>query len=180
MSNPLTITTTLIGMHLWACSDGGANDIFSLSDRIVNVTSGLPSGKAMADLGPDVSVGSLYSPLASLTGSPTAYLWKKLSGPGIVSFSEASALEPEVSFDSDGDYVISLTISNGYDSASGELKLSVKASKPVATITGNPEDINADTVLDVSVSSTEDGYFYYKLIETDAGIVATRSTTLVS
>ena len=121
------------------------------SDRICkrNLEAPPVAEKLAVDLGPDVSVGSLYSPLASLTGSPTAYLWKKLSGPGIVSFSEASALEPEVSFDSDGDYVISLTISNGYDSASGELKLSVKASKPVATITGNPEDINADTVLDI-------------------------------
>ena len=88
MSNLLTITTTLIGMHLWACSDGGANDtILSGAIESVNVTSGLPVAEKLAvDLGPDVSVGSLYSPLASLTGSPTAYLWKKLSGPGIVSF----------------------------------------------------------------------------------------------
>jgi hypothetical protein len=162
----------LFGLYSAACSEGGANDtILTSAIESVNITSSTQSADEellLVSLGKDVSVSSDLSPFARVTGQPTSYIWQMQSGSGVASFSDPSIVNPVISFDSDGSYKISLTISNGLASASDEFTVIFKGSKPEATLSGYPVGLNADTVLDVTVSSTEAGYYYYKIIESDS------------
>ena len=173
MSNLLTLTLMLFGLPSGACSDSGVQDtILANAIESVNITSGaeLPLEDLLSvSLGEDMSATADLNGLATITGTPTSYLWKMESGAGMASFSDSSIADPIISFDTDGDYTISLTISNAITSATDEVIVSYKGSKPEATLSGYPEDLNDDTVLDVTVTSTEDGYYYYKVIESDSG-----------
>ena len=172
MSKLLTITLLLFGLHSGACSDGGVRDtILTSAIESVNITSGseLAEDEPLTlSLEEDFFANSEVSPTAVIGGEAISYQWKMESGPGNAVFSDASTLNPSIAFDLDGDYVISLTISDASDSVSDEVRITYKGSKPEASVAGQPENLNAETSLDVTVSSTEDGYYYYKIIEGDS------------
>src|SRR5690606_26298666 len=57
--------------------------------------------------------------------SALSYLWSRLSGPGVVSFGNASALNTAASFSAPGTYVLQLTASDGQLSSSDTLTITV-------------------------------------------------------
>ena len=88
---------------------------------------------ASATLDGTVSDDGLPNPPAAVTAT-----WSKTSGPGTVTFGNASAVDTTASFSQDGSYVLRLTANDGALSASDEL-----------TVTVNP---NNSQMLDVQVS----------------------------
>ncbi len=63
------------------------------------------------NVGADLTIRALTS-LAPSSSGATIYAWSKVSGPGTVTFSAASAKNTNISASADGSYVIRLTVSN--------------------------------------------------------------------
>ena len=70
--------------------------------------------------------GSPYTLQGTATGSGTiTQTWSKTSGPGTVTFSNATALSPSATFSSVGTYTLTLTATNGTQSASASVTIGV-------------------------------------------------------
>ncbi|MCP6727552.1 MAG: DUF5011 domain-containing protein [Patescibacteria group bacterium] len=76
------------------------------------------------------------------------YLWTSESGPGTITFGSASAEGTTVSADTDGVYVIRLTVTdNAENTGFDEFQLTWDTTAPVITILGNdPETVEVDTI----------------------------------
>jgi hypothetical protein len=86
----------------------------------------LPGG---ASLDGTVSDDGLPNPPASLTTT-----WSKLSGPGTVSFANASATDTTVFFSAPGDYVLRLTTNDGAAAVSDDINVTVNPAPPGSNI----------------------------------------------
>jgi uncharacterized protein len=64
------------------------------------------------------------------TGPPPTVRWRKRSGPGRVSFADATALETTATFTAPGAYVLELTADNGESKASSTLSVKVEQPPP--------------------------------------------------
>jgi len=54
------------------------------------------------------------------------YTWTKVSGPGMVSFADPNAVDTVVSFSAPGTYVLQLTATDGRQSASDQVTITVQ------------------------------------------------------
>lgn len=115
-----------------------ADSLLATTDTLsVTVSAAPPSNQSpTVNAGPDASItlpataalsGSasddgLPNPPASLT-----YQWTKVSGPGVVTFSDSSILSPQATFSIAGTYVLRLTASDSVASSSDSLSVVVSA-----------------------------------------------------
>ena len=60
-----------------------------------------------------------------LPNGTLSYSWSKVSGPGIATFANASAVDTSVSFSAAGDYVLQLEVSDGALTGSGNATITV-------------------------------------------------------
>lgn len=74
-------------------------------------------------------------------GKAKTYSWKKVSGPGIVTFVNPSAVNTTVTFSTKGVYELSLTVNDGELSAADNIIITVN--------NGITEDINNDSKVDI-------------------------------
>jgi hypothetical protein len=65
--------------------------------------------------------------------SPLTAIWSKVSGPGSVTFANPSSPTTTVSFPQSGSYVLRLSASDGLQSASDDVAVTVNAAPPMAT-----------------------------------------------
>jgi len=126
-----------------------------------------PNTAPLVDAGPDKSVTLPAS--ASLAGSVTddglpaggtlTALWSVASGPGSVSFTDATAPSTAASFTAAGQYVLTLTGSDGELSASDTVTVSVSAATGVivteARATAGSDDAEERASGSVSLSSSD-------------------------
>ena len=88
----------------------------------VDQTITLPSG---AVLDGTVSDDGLPNPPGSITSN-----WSQVSGPGVATFGNSSAIDTAVSFSAEGTYVLRLTVDDSALSANDEVEISVNAQPP--------------------------------------------------
>lgn len=101
-----------------------------------------PSGDAgtppTANAGADVAAhDQIATPAYTLAGSatgdaPITYLWEKVSGPGTVTFVDATDPETDVTFEWPGTYVLKLTATN--DAGSDEDDVTIVVTAPLASL----------------------------------------------
>ena len=103
---------------------------------------------ASANLDGTVTDDGLPDPPGAVTAA-----WSKVSGPGAVTFGNASAVDTTVSFSQTGTYVLRLTANDGELLSSDDVTLTVNAGTPV-TVDFGPE---ADTYIYQSFPSTQYG-----------------------
>lgn len=85
------------------------------------------------NVGLDVIARSSYNLDASSTDG-TIFLWSKISGPGIITFSDGSAEDTSVSADADGSYVLRLTVTDvAGNTAFDELNFEWDTTAPIFT-----------------------------------------------
>ena len=130
---------------------------FSSTDDVAITVSPVPNAAPFANAGTDQSIELPSS--ASLQGSasddglpnPPATLtttWSQVSGPGTVSFANASALNTSASFSTDGTYVLRLTANDGQLSDTDDVSITVSP-EPMACI-----DIDFDNGFNGWVNTT--------------------------
>lgn len=86
--------------------------------------------------------------------------WSKVSGPGVVSFVDASAAVTSASFSVAGTYVLRLTADDGASSSTDDVTITVNASGAVVLLPGPPNDPANNHVPDIfipDVSAAEVG-----------------------
>lgn len=88
----------------------------------------------------------------SATGA-TSYLWSKISGPGAVTFADATSLDTTCIFDTDGAYVLRLTATNADGSTSDDVTITVTATL-AALLTRMQTGARVNTGYEVDVSTT--------------------------
>lgn len=84
------------------------------------------SVNAGSDAGFDMLSASPCTLSGSATGA-TSYLWSKVSGPGAVTFADATAVSTTCICDADGAYVLRLTATNAGGSTSDDVTITVTA-----------------------------------------------------
>jgi hypothetical protein len=88
--------------------------------------------------GVDQNVNAFTAAVLAGTASSTyacaafTYAWTKISGPGNVTFTAPAALNTNASFDASGVYVLRLTVSDGLNSATDDIQITVINAAPVA------------------------------------------------
>ena len=85
----------------------------------------LPATATMAGTMTD---DGIPNPPAALTAT-----WSKASGPGTATFTNGSALNTSVSFSQPGSYVLRLSASDGLQSSTDDVSVTVNAAAPLAT-----------------------------------------------
>ncbi|MCA9385379.1 S-layer homology domain-containing protein [Candidatus Dojkabacteria bacterium] len=93
-----------------------------------------------------------------LPGAGLSYSWTKVSGPGTVSFGNATAIDTTAEFTSSGIYVLRLTANDGELSGSDTITVTVNASPtstptPTGTLTPTPTP-NAAPVVDAGATAS--------------------------
>ncbi|NCI46778.1 glycoside hydrolase family 127 protein [Sediminibacterium soli] len=107
------VTTTRMKLEL----DSADRGLATLLEWVVVKAPGSPNPKPLVNAGLDRDVlinGKTYLDASVRSVSPvSAIAWKKVSGPGTVSFSDASAMKGSANFSALGDYVLSLAANEG-------------------------------------------------------------------
>ena len=145
-------------------SDGVDSDVKSFSWTIESPANQAPIADAGADqaivlpgsatLQGDATDDGFPNPPGTLTTT-----WSKLSGPGTVSFTNASTLNTSASFSIDGSYVLRLTVTDGQLSDSDDITISVGPvpnSAPVANA-GADQAIVLPATATLQGDATDDG-----------------------
>ncbi len=91
------------------------------------------------------AVVTLNGTVSDADGDPVASTWSKVTGPGVVTFTDAASAATSASFSQVGGYTLRLTASDGSNSAYDECVITVKATPTVtawptaaAIVEGNP------------------------------------------
>jgi hypothetical protein len=123
------------------------NELLVLASTTTTVHGGLMSFAGVADQPPSVYAGHDLSGMGSTTvaldgsaieGEPNpagamTVTWSKVSGPGNVTFGNASARDTSASFDEPGAYVLRLTAIDGGLSASDDVQITIGGASQVST-----------------------------------------------
>ncbi|KPK24958.1 MAG: hypothetical protein AMJ70_00265 [Dehalococcoidia bacterium SG8_51_3] len=127
-----------------------------------NFTTG--NQRPSVDAGPDQTVTLLESALLDGTvtddglpdppGSVTI-TWNQVSGPGIVTFDDATAADTIASFSTDGVYILRLTASDGEASNSDEVTIAVDNDPPVAVDDSASTTVNKPVTIDVAANDSD-------------------------
>jgi hypothetical protein len=128
-----SVTFPAIGTYVFTLS---ANDgELAASDAITVVVTGVVNQPPVAEAGADQSI-TLPVDAIALTGGGTddgfpggslTYQWSKVSGPGTVSFANASAASTSASFAAEGAYVLNLHVSDGQLASDDTIGVTVSA-----------------------------------------------------
>lgn len=99
----------------------------------------------------------LNGTLVSDDGTPVAATtkWQQLDGPGLVTFDDANALNPTVSFSMPGVYVLRLTATDGELSHRDEVTITVTGASAVLTLDAGIAATNTNTTGDSSDDAEE-------------------------
>ena len=149
-----TIVFTATDPGLASDSDGAVFTVTAVNDPPV-VDAGLDQTivlPASANLDATVTDDGLPDP------STVIVTWTQFSGPGIVTFTEASAIDTTASFSISGTYVLQLTADDGELTASDQLTVTVHPENQPPLVDAGPGQIIAwpdSTLLDGTV--TDDG-----------------------
>jgi hypothetical protein len=140
-----------------------ANDSeFSVADEM-SVTVSAPNYGPAVNAGPDQTItlpsNAALSGTATDDGQPAgstlAVAWTKVSGPGNITFENATAAATKVSFDAPGMYVLRLSASDGDLTAVDELKVTVRPENHAPVVDAGPDQtitLPSGTALNGSVS----------------------------
>ncbi|MBN1781765.1 DNRLRE domain-containing protein [bacterium] len=144
---------------------GSYNDVASFDDIAVTL---LDPAALTVDAGPDrvISLNETLTLQASVLPAGTPVLWEKVSGPGTVSFSDADAVNSQVSFDQIGTYMLSLTADNGENTVSDNVTVEVTETLITGTAALNPR---ADNYLE----TIENDIYTRTYVNTAHGILLT-------
>ena len=111
---------------------------------------------ATANLSGTVTDDGLPNPPATVTTT-----WSKVSGPGTVTFGNASALATTATFSAAGSYVLRLTASDSALSASDDVTITVNAAPPVnqapVVNAGPDQTITLPATANLAGTATDDG-----------------------
>ncbi len=110
---------------------------------------------------PITDAGDPFIPVATATDalSPMSYAWTKVSGPGTVTFSNASALRPTIAVSAVGSYVLRLTVTDAAGNVStADLNVTADFIPPVTTTLTN-ESKNA--IFSKTLTATDDNPITY-------------------
>ncbi len=80
-------------------------------------------------------------------GSPVTYAWTKVSGPGVVTFSDSTILNPVATFGSSGTFVLRLTANDGSLSAADNITVNVAPAS--APTNQTPAEFIAEVISDM-------------------------------
>lgn len=95
------------------------------------------------------------------------YSWKQILGPGQAAFSDSHALNPDISFDQDGNYILQLVTKDVANNSAEQLfNVTWTSVVPVATITGTPTSLTNQTTFTATIGGT--GVTRYKFKITNA------------
>jgi hypothetical protein len=153
-------------------SDGSANQAPSVSagaDQAIT----LP---ATASLHGTLTDDGLPNPPGAVTTS-----WSQLSGPGTVSFGNASAVDTTATFSAPGSYVLRLTANDGGLSANDDVTVQVNGQVPIAVVTRAAIHSSTDATSYAFQSITaSNGRLYVVFVHTATGSGAAPAVTSVS
>ncbi|OFW11854.1 MAG: hypothetical protein A3H96_22390 [Acidobacteria bacterium RIFCSPLOWO2_02_FULL_67_36] len=79
--------------------------------------------------------GAPATPPAEPPGPPPSVAWSKVSGPGTVTFADATAVVTTATFSTPGTYVLQATADNGQTKAASALSVTVELPPPAAQLT---------------------------------------------
>lgn len=147
----------------------------------------VPANRApTVDAGANASVtlpgsASLAGTASDPDGDALTYAWSKVSGPGTVSFTNASALTTSASFSQAGTYVLRLTASDGTASAADDVTITAQAAQQAlsgVTVTTNGSMGSAQTSCSVRAGgkvfvgyARDSGSFYAAQVDEATGAV---------
>ncbi|MEE9345418.1 MAG: hypothetical protein V3U88_07400 [Methylococcales bacterium] len=151
--NSLALFISGSGRHTAESFDGDAAPVlhveYSLgtgNNRLPLVDAGSEQTATLPDNANDVTLnldGTVSDDGLPDPSSAVTITWNKVSGPGTVSFGDASAADTTATFDTEGTYVLRLTADDGASSRNDAIIVRI-----------NPEGI--PTILDVSVAASRD------------------------
>jgi len=130
----------------FTASDGSLTDSETVDITVTN-TNRPPTASAGADLSvtlPDAA--TLNGTATDPDGQSLTATWTKVSGPGTVTFGDASAVDTTSTFSAAGSYVLRLTVSDGSLADSDDVSVAVEGIPPtpqalitdVSVVTGRP------------------------------------------
>ncbi len=119
----------------------------------------------VSDAGPNQSVNAFT--VVTLAGSgtntdypcaavPLTYLWSKVSGPGVATFVDATDPLTNVNFSASGVYVLRLTVSNEFESATDDVQITVVNAAPVVNAGPDQTILIGNTIITAG-TATDDG-----------------------
>ncbi|MEZ5218817.1 MAG: LamG-like jellyroll fold domain-containing protein [Ilumatobacteraceae bacterium] len=171
---PMVVTG--VGVFTGSHNDNGPSvGVLGSIDYFFNTASPIvpEDGTTAANVGPTVDAGASasvrmpaalqLSPSASDDGLPSVpgtltASWSMLSGPGTVTFSNASALNPTASFSAAGTYVLGVTVNDGAvtDSDTIEVEVLPAIGAPIVDA-GENARATTEQVLTLTGTASDDG-----------------------
>ena len=145
LSSPYQINVTAEGTtYLRYASRDASNNTQDAVTRIVKIDKTDPTVEA----GSDLNTGAPFSRTASVSDAVSGidsgtYSWTKVSGPGNVTFSDASALSTLIQTDSSGAYVISFSVRDNAGNSSSDSFTLRAGSASLPPVAYNPPSIPA-------------------------------------
>src|SRR6185369_7251141 len=106
------------------------------------------------------------------TGNTVVTLWTKVSGPGTVTFADPSATETSATFSEFGDYVLSLSATDGQLSTEKELRIRVDPENQAPSVSaGSYQKISLPASAQLNGTATDDGWPFDGTLTTTWSIV---------
>jgi hypothetical protein len=147
--------TAIVRVRLLAARDSGTdNDAFfdALSLRALPVTGFTAPYTATVNLSGSVTDNALP------TGATLATTWSKVSGPGNVTFGNASSQPTTATFDQPGAYVLQLAATDGTNSANSTVNVTADLNEPPVVSAGPDQTLdNPSGSLTLAGTATDDG-----------------------
>jgi hypothetical protein len=141
-------------------SDGELSDNDSLSVTI-SAANQAPQVNAGADQSTDTASTINLDATVSDDGLPSntlTYSWSKVSGPGNVSFGNASLVDTTASFSAAGSYVLRLVASDGELSDNDSLRVAVSAANQAPQVNaGADQSTNTASPINLDATVSDDG-----------------------
>ena len=126
-----------------------ANDgALSGADNVVITVLGPPTVSAGSDRTINLSGSATLNGTVSGGGGAVQTTWSKVSGPGTVTFANASAVDTTARFSLPGSYTLRLTANNGALSASDDMVVTVRQTPSVSAGPNLTVNVGATTGLD--------------------------------
>jgi alpha-tubulin suppressor-like RCC1 family protein len=173
-SNPTSKNTTATfsaagTYHLHLTANDGQ---YSGMDRVTIVVNASTSNvPPTSNAGPDLSL--TWPNSATLNGTVSAdavtTTWSKVSGPGTVTFANASAVDTTASFSVAGTYVVRLTANDGEFSATDDATITLNST---STVPATPSSLSA-----TGISSTQIQLSWTDQSSNESGFAIERGTT---
>lgn len=107
------------------------------------------------------------------TGNTVATTWSKVSGPGTVTFADATATETSATFSESGTYVLRLSATDGELSSQSEVTITVQPENHAPTVNaGADQTISLPASAQLNGTATDDGWPFGSTLTTTWSMVS--------